>query len=47
MIVNGFNTNKVLDARTSGVWNPGVENDPCQLWDHVGTPQQAWIVFSA
>jgi hypothetical protein len=28
---------KVLDARTSGIFNPTVENDPVQVWDHVGT----------
>jgi hypothetical protein len=45
MIVNGFNTNKVLDARTSGPWKPTVPGDPVQVWDHVGTPQQAWVIW--
>jgi Ricin-type beta-trefoil lectin domain-like len=45
MIVSGFNTNKVLDARTNNIWNPATPGDPVQVWDHVSTPQQAWIVI--
>jgi len=45
MIVSGFNTNKVLDARTSGSWNPSVIGDPIQVWDHLGTIQQSWEFF--
>lgn len=44
MIVNRFNTNKVLDARTSGGATPSEDGDPVQLWDHVGTPQQGWEI---
>lgn len=45
MIVNGFNTNMVLDARTNTVWNPSLITDPVQLWQHVGTIQQSWDYF--
>lgn len=47
MIINGgdLNHNMVLDARTSGSWNPSVEGDPVQVWQSVGTPQQAWKVL--
>jgi hypothetical protein len=44
MIVNHFNTNKVLDARTSGGWNPHIEGDPVQVWDSNGSAQQTWVI---
>jgi hypothetical protein len=44
MIVNHFNTNKVLDARTNSSWNPHIEGDPVQVWDSNGSGQQTWVI---
>ncbi|MEV0403447.1 RICIN domain-containing protein [Actinoallomurus sp. NPDC050550] len=41
-LINGANTNFVLDARTDGTWNPSMNGDPLQLYSPNGSPQQTW-----